>query len=90
MSGRTMSFAPLVLAVVGLGLLAYETVQALRKVVIGTTGDILLYVGVGLVVAAAVLVVVDLTSADETHNEVAPAVTPTAVTAPEPQGPTDT
>jgi uncharacterized membrane protein len=90
MTGRTLSVAPLVLAVVGLGLLAYETVQALRKVVIGTTGDILLYVGVGLFVAAAVLLVVDLTSADETNNEVAPAGTPTAVTAPEPQRPTDT
>jgi uncharacterized membrane protein len=73
MSGRTMSVAPLVLAVIGLGLLAYETVQALRKVVIGTTGDILLYVGVGLFVLAAVLIVVDLTTTpDDDTKDVVP------------------
>lgn len=86
MSGRTLTVAPLVLAVVGLGLLAYETVQTLRKVVIGTTGDILLYVGVGLFVLAAVLIVVELTSSEETADDVAPAV---GVGAPEPQPPTD-
>jgi uncharacterized membrane protein len=69
MSGRALSVAPLVLAVVGLGLLAYETVQALRKVVIGTTGDILLYVGLGLFVIAAVLLVVDLTTSDDNTDD---------------------
>jgi uncharacterized membrane protein len=74
MSGRTLTVAPLVLAVVGLGLLAYETVQTLRKVVIGTTGDILLYVGVGLFVLAAVLIVVDLMSSEDAAVDAAPGV----------------
>jgi uncharacterized membrane protein len=66
MSGRGLTIAPAVLAIVGLGLLAYESIQALRNVVIGTSGNIVLYVGVGLFVLAAVLVVIDLTTSDET------------------------
>lgn len=72
MSGRGLTIAPVVLAVIGLGLLAFETIQALRSVVIGTVGDVLLYVGVGLFVLAAVLVVVDLSTSDATTDDVMP------------------
>jgi hypothetical protein len=69
--------------------LAYESIQALRKVVIGTTGDILLYVGVGLFVLAAVLMVVDLFSSGEHTTDAVPTASTPTTSAPEPQPPTD-
>jgi uncharacterized membrane protein len=54
-----------VLGVIGLALLGYEAVEALRGVVLGTTGTVLLYVGLALTLLAAGLVVLDLTTVPE-------------------------
>jgi hypothetical protein len=70
MTDRRLTAASVVLALAGLGLIGFETVRAFNGDVIGTVGAILLYVGVGLFVLAAVIVVVDLTSgpSEPAHN----------------------
>jgi hypothetical protein len=61
-SGRDLSRASLALGAVGLVLIAFETVQSMRGVAINALGTTLIFVGVGLFVIAAVLIVVGLTS----------------------------
>jgi hypothetical protein len=56
----------MVVGLVGLVLVAFETVQSMRSVAINTLGTTLLFVGVGLFVLAAVMVVVSLTSGPDT------------------------
>jgi len=48
----------MIIGLVGLALIGFETVQGLRSVAINTVGTALIFVGVGLFVVAAVLVVV--------------------------------
>jgi hypothetical protein len=62
MGERAGVIAAFVAGIAGLGLIGYETVQALRGIAITTLGTTLTYGGLGLVVIAAVLVVVSLTS----------------------------
>jgi hypothetical protein len=50
-----------IIGAIGLALVAFETVQAMRSVAIDTLGTTLIFVGVGLFVVSAVLVVVSLT-----------------------------
>lgn len=45
-----------VLALVGIVLLGYESVEAFRHVVLGTVGTTLLFVGLGLIVVAGAMV----------------------------------
>jgi hypothetical protein len=57
-----MTIATALLGAVGLGLLGFETAEAMRNVIIGTTGTVLIYVGMGMTVIAAALVVISLTT----------------------------
>jgi hypothetical protein len=70
MTDRRLTAASAVLALVGLGLIGFETIRAFNGDVLGTLGAVLLYVGVGLFVLAAVIVVVDLTTepSEPAHN----------------------
>lgn len=63
MRSRGLTITTAALAVVGLALLGFETAEALRSVALGTTGTVLLYLGLGLALIAAGLTVVDLTTA---------------------------
>jgi hypothetical protein len=63
-SGRAIPLPAVVLGGLGLALIAFETVQSLRSVAINALGTTLIFLGVGLFVIAAVLVVVGLTTTD--------------------------
>jgi hypothetical protein len=58
MHGRGMTISTATLGVIGLALLGFESVQAMRNVVLGGVGTTVLFVGLGLVVitGAALLV----------------------------------
>jgi uncharacterized membrane protein len=58
MGGRVMTVITAVLGVIGLALLGFESVQALRSQVIGTTGTTVLYAGVGLIALAGILLAI--------------------------------
>jgi hypothetical protein len=45
-----------VLGLVGIALLGYESVEAFRRIVLGTVGTTLLFVGLGLIVVAGAIV----------------------------------
>jgi hypothetical protein len=57
-----LNLAAAVLGIAGLGLLGFETAEAMRSVAITTVGTTLIFVGLGLFVIAAVIVVVGLTT----------------------------
>jgi hypothetical protein len=77
MPAKTRDVATAVTAGVGVILLVFESIQALRSVVIGTLGTVLLFAGVAFIAVAALLVV--LAAWQE------PAISVTA----EPSAPTD-
>jgi hypothetical protein len=60
MRARGVTITSGVLGLIGLALLVFETVQALRNQVLGTGGTTLLYVGVGLIAIAGVIVALAL------------------------------
>jgi hypothetical protein len=78
MSGRGLTITTAVLGAVGLALLTFETVQAMRSVVLGTLGIVLLYVGLGLTAVAATLVVISLTTRPSPDPSASPAAAPAA------------
>jgi hypothetical protein len=51
-----LSRSAVIIGVIGLALLIFQSVQAMRGVVIGTLGTTILFVGLGLIVVAAVLI----------------------------------
>jgi hypothetical protein len=57
---RGLTITPAVLAPIGLALVVFESVQALRSVKLQGLGQVLLFGGLGLLVVAATLVVVSL------------------------------
>jgi hypothetical protein len=71
MGGRDLTITPLVLGIIGLALLVFEGVQAMRRVVLGAVGTTVLFLGLGLVVIAAVLIVVAM-STDSATEAAAP------------------
>jgi uncharacterized membrane protein YhiD involved in acid resistance len=58
--GRGWTLLSAILAVAGLALVGFETARSLQNKALGTTGAVLIYVGLGLFVVAAILVVVSL------------------------------
>ena len=76
MQSRALTVTSVVLGAVGLALLAVEAERAMRSVVIGTLGTVLLFVGLGLTVIAAAMVVISLTISPSDPTP------PTASTAP--------
>jgi hypothetical protein len=56
MRWRSLTTAIVAVGAIGLALLLFESVQAMRGVIIGTIGTTLLFLGLGLVVTAALLI----------------------------------
>jgi hypothetical protein len=70
--GTTTIIGAVTVAAVGLVLLAVESIQAIRGLVLGSAGTTLLFVGLGLVVIAATVLTVS-TSAEAVTVDAAPA-----------------
>jgi uncharacterized membrane protein len=58
MGGRVITVITAVLGVIGLALLGFESVQALRGQVIGTTGTAIMYAGVGVIALAGIVLAI--------------------------------
>jgi hypothetical protein len=76
MRGRGLTISTGVLALIGLALLVFESVQAMRGQVLGTVGTTLLFVGLGLIVVAGVLLVIGVFTEPMAAGASAGSVTP--------------